>query len=193
MGMTDAAPTREDLEAMDREDLKALLDERGVEYSPHAHTSTLVDLAAGDEPQTESEGQVEAREGELDEPPPPMDAYYPPTVFSPWELPARTGAAQQFIAQGVLVDESLVPEDDRLAAANNEIELYGHPEDPRLTGGSLLESPLSLEQLAHPPAVELEEPEPEDMETRYLTVGQLAEREEGGEVESEAEKEEANA
>jgi hypothetical protein len=47
--------------------------------------------------------------------------------------------------------------------------------------------------LAHPPAVELEEPEPEDMETRYLTVGQLAEREEGGEVESEAEKEEANA
>jgi len=146
MGMA----SREELEAMDREELKALLDEQGVEYSPHAHTPTLVDLALG-EGETDpvdkggqphggghgNGGDEGDGDGEVGGTTVTPEDFYAPQAFSPWELPANTGAAQLYIDRGIVVDESLVPDEDRLAAANNEIELHGHPDDPRLTGGSL--------------------------------------------------------
>jgi len=182
MGMAEL--TREELEAMDREELKALLDERGVEYSPHAHTPTLVDLALGESPEAEAQAADEEVEGLVQVEAP---EFYTPQVFSPWELPANTVAAQQFISQGVVVDESLVPEDDVLAAANNEIGLYGHPEDPRLTGGSIVNEPLTTEQLAAPPPREIEMPETVE---EHRTWGEKLEAEA---TEGEAETEEANA
>lgn len=100
--------------------------------------------------------------------------YYPPRMYSPWELPANTAVAQQYINSGLLVDESLVPPDDVLAAANSNIELYGHPQDPRLNGGSLLESPVPLEDLARPGKVELEMPEPR---TEFRTWGEKVQEE----------------
>src|SRR6516164_5361791 len=97
------ADSRAELEAMDREELKALLDERGIEYSPHAHTPTLVDLALGEEKGgevAEATGEeVEAQAAEEEEAP-----FYQPQVFSPWELPANTVAAQQYMDRGLVVD-----------------------------------------------------------------------------------------
>jgi hypothetical protein len=102
---------------------------------PHRRTAQKAADPPAEEAQVEAtSAEVEATAGEAEAPP----DYYPPQAFSPWELPANTVAAQQYMNRGLVVDESLVPEDDRLAAANNEIELYGHPDDPRLSGGSLV-------------------------------------------------------
>jgi hypothetical protein len=164
--------SREDLEDMDREDLKALLDERGLEYSPQAHTPTLVNLLLEDQESEEGEEvaphthppaddpavatsqEVAVREGEEEEGPPD---YYPVRAYSPWELPANTAVAQQYLNTGaVVVDTSLVPDDDVLAAANNEIELYGSAEDPRLSGGGEADdfAALTPKQLASKAEVE---------------------------------------
>ena len=150
---------------MDREELKALLDERGIEYSPHAHTPTLVDLALGEEKGGEvaeaTSEEVETQTAEEEAP------FYQPQVFSPWELPANTVAAQQYMDRGLVVDETLVPPDDVLAAANNEIELHGHPDDPRLQGGSLVG--FNAQAL---PSREVEIEEPEEVDLSGQTWGQ---------------------
>jgi hypothetical protein len=197
--------TQEELEAMDREDLKALADEKGLEYAPTIHTPTLINLILESEqegqPEVTAEGaeveaqaEVEATE-EVEATTEEVPDYYPPIVYSPWELPANTAAAQNMISTGaVVVDETLVPEDDVLAAANNEIALYGHPEDPRLVGASIVSDQLTQEQLGAPPPREIE-PFPE-VEDSSETFGQRLEREAAGESEteeaaSEAETEEA--
>ena len=187
MGMAEL--TREELEAMDRDDLKALLDERGIEYSPHAHTPTLVDLALGypDAAAEEAADEGEEVEAETVEAVAPED-FYQPQTYHPYELPANTVAAQAYIDRGLVVDDTLEMSEERTAAAQNEIELYGHPDDPRLSGGSVMDLDTST-----PPSrqVEIEVAEAQ-WEAPGLTWGQLQEAEAEPESE-EAEKEEANA
>jgi len=188
MGMAEL--TREELEAMDRDDLKALLDERGIEYSPHAHTPTLVDLALGDPDAAVEETADEAAADEEVEDLAQVEApdFYQPQTYHPYELPANTVAAQAYIDRGLVVDDTLEMSEERTAAAQNEIELYGHPDDPRLSGGSVMDLDTST-----PPSrqVEIEVAEAQ-WEAPGLTWGQLQEAEAEPESE-EAEKEEANA
>jgi hypothetical protein len=136
-------PTREELEAMDREELRAVADEKGLEYSPHVGSSKLISLILAEEDEVDDEGDEEVGteivkvEAQAEAPPDPS----PPYTLHPWELPANTVAAQAYIAANPgVVDETLEISEERAAAAQNEVELYGHPADPRLAGGSLLEA-----------------------------------------------------
>jgi hypothetical protein len=172
---------REELEAMDREELKALLDERGVEYSPHAHNTTLVDLAL------ESEGvATTGKPGEEVPPetPPPrgwgllVDPYK--MVYSPWELPANTAAAQA-IAAVVTVDPDAPISAERQAQATAAIQAHqdnvqevvaGISDDPRLSGVTFEEHATKQAEAAAARVTEREgtvepeqvEPEQEEVE-----------------------------
>jgi hypothetical protein len=173
-------PTREELEAMDREELRAVADEKGLEYSPHVHSSKLISLILDEEDEVDEEEtgtEIEKAEDQAETPPDP----YPPYTLHPWELPANTVAAQAYIAANPgVMDETLEFSDERAAAAQNEVELYGHPADPRLAGGSLLE-PVDFN-------APVERPEIEELEV-VGNDGQTW----GEKLAAESEQEEANA
>lgn len=144
---------------------------------PHRRASTKA-KAEEEEVTAEAtdEAQAEEQQAEL----------LPVNAISPYELPANTAAAQQYLAMGVVVDESIELPEEQVAAAQNEIALYGHPNDPRISGGSLVDNPLSPEDLAVVPAREIEMPEVE--EKGWHTWGDM----QGGETAEEEVAEEAS-
>lgn len=86
-------------------------------------------------------GQEDAPDQSPPEPQP--EDYYPTTVYSPFELPANTAAAQAFIdAHPESVDETIEMDPDRQAAAQYNIQVHVDTmadagvtiEDPRLEG-----------------------------------------------------------
>jgi hypothetical protein len=66
----------------------------------------------------------------------PVDPYA--TVYSPYELPAATEAAQAFVnANPAAVDNSLTLDEQRMTQAQEAIQTYGAEDDPRLSGGDI--------------------------------------------------------
>lgn len=133
----DTQYTEEDLSAMDRDEVKAIADDLGLEYSPHAHTETLIrnildtQEGEGEEAEAEAEEGVEATAEE--EVVVVADPYK--TTYSPYELPANTAAAEAFRATNPeAVDPEAVLSDERTAQAQDHIATYGADDDPRLEG-----------------------------------------------------------
>lgn len=103
-------------------------------------------LAAGEtqeQADAEINAEVDAQQADVVEAT-EIEDYYPARVYSPWELPANTAAAQLFYDTNPhAVDPALELDPDRQAQANAAIQLHVDEmaavgvtvEDPRLTGG----------------------------------------------------------
>jgi len=166
MGMPGA--TREELEAMSRDELKALADEKGLKYSLSAHNSTIINLIleSEGEPDMSQEEAAAADAAEESQPVEPdvqiteepaavvVDPYK--QVFSPWELPANTAAAAA-IANQVTVDPDAPISDERVTQAKTAIQAHQDgiqeaistvSDDPRLSGSTfgVLEEKASEEE-----------------------------------------------
>jgi|SRR5215469_1290371 len=157
MSMPGATHTQEELEALSRDDLKALADGMGLEYAPTAHNSTIINLILESEGEPDmAEEQAAAEDAAPEEPAVEItetgttatevvDPYK--QVFSPWELPANTAAAAAISTQ-VTVDENAPISDERIAQATAAIQEHQDgvqeavsqvSDDPRLSGSTFAE------------------------------------------------------